>query len=127
MSRKKIYTAIFCAMLGCAANASDRRELTEIIATCTGRMSAELEFAWLLSDPNADALEKKRSNFVDILDALRLDEAARRLLAIRIDAKMAHAELLTTAYFGFDVDRSKRAQKLALKFKNRCENLLLDS
>ena len=47
----------FCAQ----AEAVERMELSEIIASCTGRLSAEMEFAWLLSLPEADLVEHHRA------------------------------------------------------------------
>lgn len=114
---------LFCS----SAQASDRRELTEIIASCAGRISAELEFAWLFSDPEANNFETQRSHFLDILDALTEPEDAKLQLALRVDAKMAHARLLRTAHFGSDVARSTWAKRHAYTQRAECQNILLKS
>ncbi len=109
------------------AQAAERLELSEIIASCTGRLSAEMEFAWLMSDPEADQVEGYRSHFLEILESLGPGEDPRRQMALRIETKMAHARLLNTAYFSPDAARAAWAKRQAFRQRSSCENLLLDS
>lgn len=127
MSGIKIWIAGIFLCLSVGAQAADRRELPEIIATCAGRMSAELEFAWLLNDPEAETYETQRARFVEILEALGPAPKPHRQLATRIDAKMAHATLLTTAYLGMDKTRAAWAKRHAVGLRLSCQNMLLDS
>lgn len=114
-------------MLSCsAAQATDRRELVEIIAGCVGRISAELEFAWLLSDPVAQNYETQRAQLVDILEAVGYGGDKRRQLSLRIEAKVAHSNLLTTAYFHKDGTHSAWAKRHASMQRASCQNMLLD-
>lgn len=114
---------VFCSN----AAAAERSELADIIASCTGRLSAELEFAWLLNTPEADKVQEQRNRFVDILESLGPSEDPRAQLALRIDAKMAHAGLLSQAFFGTDATRATWAKHQAVRQKSRCQNMLLDS
>lgn len=127
MSRIKTLAAVLVLASCLSAKAEDRLALTERMAICAGRMSAELEFAWLLSDPAAEHFETQRLRFIDILNALGPTEDPRQHLALRIDAKMAHAGLLTTAFFGHDAPRAIWAKRHATHHRESCQNLLLDS
>ncbi|MEM8775582.1 MAG: hypothetical protein AAGF53_11155 [Pseudomonadota bacterium] len=127
MSRiKTLGLAALCTLTYPAAAVEDR-QLPEIIANCTGLLSAEMEFAWLMNNPDADLIQKRRETFVKILNAVQDSTEAKRLLAHRIDAKMAHANLLSVVHFRTDVRRALWAKKQANFRKNQCENLLLDS
>lgn len=111
-----------------AASATDPPlDLTDTMAICAGRMSAEMEFAWLLSDPAADQFETQRLRFVEILNALGPADNPRHKLSLRIDAKIAHSGLLTTAYFGTDAARATWAKRHATRQRMSCQNMLLDS
>jgi uncharacterized protein (UPF0303 family) len=126
MSRVKTWAIGVILVSGISVQANDRNELSEIIATCAGRMSAELEFAWLFSDPDADLLEEQRRRFMEILDSIG-PSANPQQLAFRIDAKMAHATLLTAAFFGTDTARATWAKRRAETQRAACQNMLLDS
>ncbi|MEM7596545.1 MAG: hypothetical protein AAF382_02540 [Pseudomonadota bacterium] len=127
MSRIKTIAALLLLTSALSAKAAGPEDLTETMAICAGRMSAELEFAWLLSDPAADQFENQRLRFVEILNALGPNEDPRQQLALRIDAKMAHAGLLTTAHFGTDAPRAAWAKRHAIRHRQNCQILLLDS
>lgn len=101
-------------------------ELSETIASCTGRLSAEMEFAWLMNAPDADELEIRRAHLIDILESLGPGDDPRRRMALRIETKMAHARLLSTAYFGKDETRAIWAKKQAMRQISSCESLLLE-
>ena len=72
MSSIRTWAVTFMIAFCMQAQAAERLELSEIIASCTGRLSAEMEFAWLMSDPEADQVEGYRSHFLEILESLRL-------------------------------------------------------
>lgn len=94
-------------------------------ATCTGRLSAEMEFQWLIGAPSGDRTQAQRDAFIDILDALAPQDDIGTILHQRISAKMAHAALLQTAQFGTDPDQSARAADRAAKLVQACTNLVL--
>ncbi|MEL7398095.1 MAG: hypothetical protein AAFN44_17175 [Pseudomonadota bacterium] len=127
MSSVKNWIAVLIAAQSLPAIATEGLRLTETMAVCAGRMSAEMEFAWLRSDPEADRLEEQRRRFVEILEALGPATNAMEQLAMRIDAKMAHAGLLTTAQFGTDKARSAWAKRHAVLQRKTCQNMLLES
>ncbi|MEQ3727851.1 MAG: hypothetical protein ABNH38_10615 [Tateyamaria sp.] len=107
-----------------AARAND--DLVLVFAGCTGRMSAEMEFAWLMSDARSDALQDQRQRFVTLLDAVMPDERARETLGHRIEAKLAHYSMLSTAHFGSDERLAKLAKQRAEANVQTCRTLLLD-
>lgn len=127
MSRKKMLGAA-CFLVFCSSFAvAETRKVSEIIASCTGLLSAEMEFAWLVSDPDADEVQKQRDTFVELLQAMQNRSERKQLLAVRIDAKMAHATLLTIGLFGSDERRADWARRQAILYKNQCQSMLLDS
>ena len=77
-------------------------DLAMTVAGCVGRFSAEIEFAWLQSDPRSDALSRERARFLSVLDAVQPAGAHDAVMAYRVDAKYAHAALLRRV--GFDRD-----------------------
>lgn len=127
MSSLRTWASALAVTLASMAQASDRNELAEIIASCTGRLSAELEFAWLMSDPDVDRIEIQRTRFVDILESLGPPADPQRQLAVQIETKMAHARLLTTAYFGGDTAHAAWAKRHAVLQRKSCQNMLLES
>lgn len=98
-------------------------ELTRSIAQCTGRMSAEMEFEWLIGR-SGDQPRLFRSHLEDVLDAIATPEDGRAILNIRIEAKHAHATLLTRSMFNDDPDDAKRAARMAAYFSDGCRAML---
>jgi len=101
--------------------------LVSSFAVCAGRFSAELEHAWLVSDARADEIAHRRAQFIDLLIATVPDDQRRHALHLRIDAKVAHAQLLTVARFSRDADRSQWAVRRAESEIEYCTGLLLES
>ncbi len=101
--------------------------LFKTFAGCVGRMSAEMEHAWLLNTESADKLKAQRMTFISLLDAVTPAGREREALIVRVDTKMAHASLLTTASFGTTPTRSRHAQRRAERLVSQCRALLLDS
>lgn len=109
------------------AQADERSDLASIIASCTGRLSAELEFAWLMSEPEAEQLKKQRRLFMDILESFGPALDQRQQMALRIHAKVAHTDLLSMAYFGTNDTQASWAKHRARRQKSSCQGLLLES
>lgn len=96
-------------------------------ATCAGRFSAELEHAWLMSDEQADEIERSRHMFIDLLNAAIPSEQSRHALHLRIEAKVAHASLLTQATFSRDQERALWAVRRAEAEIAYCNGFLHES
>ncbi|WP_281995606.1 hypothetical protein [Ruegeria faecimaris] len=101
--------------------------LMSSFAACAGRFSAELEHAWLMNDDRTDQIAHRRAQFIDLLNTTVPDDQRRHALHLRIDAKMAHAKLLSAARFSHDADRSKWAVRRARAEIDYCTGFLLES
>ena len=101
--------------------------LSSTFAACTGRLSAELEHSWLVEVDNSDEIAHRRLQFIELLNATVAPDLRRQALYLRIDAKMAHAQLLTAATFSKDADRATWALKRARSEIDYCLGFLLDS
>lgn len=99
--------------------------LPETFAGCVGRMSAEMEHAWLMARDNADRIADERASFLALLDAVAPQEQKHSLLMYRIETKMAHAALLTTAHFSENMRYAERAKQVARRHLDACRHLLL--
>ena len=101
--------------------------LVSSFAACAGRFSAELEHTWLMNDDHTDQIAHRRAQFIDLLEATVPDDQRRHALHLRIDAKVAHASLLTAASFSRDPDRSRWAGQRAKSEIDYCAGFLLES
>lgn len=90
-------------------------------------MSAQLEHAWLFSDPDAEALEVQRTQLRGILSAISPSEHRSHLLNLQIEAKVMQANLLSTATFGTDMRRKRLARTYANLEISNCQSLLFES
>ncbi len=103
------------------------RSLMSDFATCAGRFSAELEHAWLMSDELADEIERRRHMFIDLLEAAIPSEQSCHALHLRIEAKVAHASLLTQATFSPDQERALWPVRRAKAEIAHCNSFLHES
>lgn len=99
-------------------------ELTTQVAQCTGRMSAEMEFAWLIGEDGEQA-RLFRSHLEDVLEALAEPGEGRAILNLRVEAKHAHATLLTRSHFNADAADAARAARMATRFADGCRAMLM--
>ncbi len=102
-------------------------DLVQTFAGCAGRMSAQMEHAWLVNDPAAPDYEGQRLTFLTLLDATLAQGQERDALHHRIESKLAHASLLTIATFSDRPDRAKQARMRAKWHLMSCTEMLLDS
>lgn len=109
----------------CTGSVQAEVDLPYIFAGCAGRLSAEMERSWLLSQADAAHYEEQRAAFQALLDAVVAQEEKRVVLIYRIETKIAHASLLTAADFGVDAARAERARRIARRHIAACERLLL--
>ena len=107
------------------AQASVQMELHMTFATCTGRLSAKMEFEWLLSDPTANRTEADRAAMIALLQATTPPDERRLTLARRIEAKRAHSALLTRAFFNEDPQDAQWAIARAERIIASCTGMLL--
>ena len=113
------------ALITGAAVAEAQDRLDRRFAECAGRFSAEREHAWLTGDRDADQLDRQRKAFLALMEATPRLDTAQAALAYRIEAKMAHAALLSQASFSLDAGRADRARQLAAHHFGTCQSLLL--
>lgn len=99
--------------------------LAQVFASCAGRYSAEMQHAWLVDGSQAAEFKGKRDVFVSLTEASASNEAVSQLLNNRIEAKHAHAQLLTTAQFQTDRRRANAAMRMASHHISACRQLLL--
>jgi len=103
------------------------QNLAQTFAGCVGRMSAELEHAWLIGTASADRIEGQRLTFLSLLDATLPPGMEGDALNRRIEAKLAHASLLTIATFSDHKARAAQARLRANWHLSQCNEMLLDS
>ena len=103
----------------------DRENTVVMFATCAGRLSALMEHQWMFDGPASEQTALQRAHMIDMLDAVRPPDQGREVLALRIDAKMAQAALLTRATFNDDPHDKSRAMRLALRRVEECTGVLL--
>ena len=84
-----------------------------------------MEHQWLMSDPNADRTEDQRAAMLSLVDAIMAPDQGRDVLAWRIEAKQAHAVLLTRATFNADSEDATWALQRAQTELAACTGLLL--
>lgn len=83
-----------------------------LFATCTGRLSAQMEHQWLTSDPAADQTQARREAMAALLLSVTPPGQESAAMALRIEAKVAQAGLLTRAWQGRDAWAARRAERL---------------
>lgn len=71
-----------------------------------------MEHEWLLSDVRADQTEDHRDAMIDLLFATMGPDDGQQVLSWRIEAKIAHASLLTRATFRKDTWAAQRAGQM---------------
>lgn len=127
MSGLRKLTLGFGIWLGTLGAAGAAEPLFETFAACAGRFSAELEHAWLMGTQDFTETSHRRTQFVSLVEAATPHDLRRRALEVRIDAKMAHAQVLTRATFSTQPSQQVWAAQRAAASLRHCEDLLLDS
>jgi len=128
-------TGFLVLILGAtAANANGRflqvspAARVEMLQTCAGRLSAQVEFLWLFGGEAADEATRVRKAFDDMLDATMAEALAWGMpepmaMHWRLVAKAAQADLLSTAAFSLDKPRAERARRLAAERLAECDGI----
>jgi len=99
----------FTALVPLAPLHADINNQLNHFATCAGRLSAQMEHEWLLPQGGTDQTEDHREAMLDLLYATMGPDDGQQVLAWRIEAKVAHAGLLTRAIFKEDNWAAQRA------------------
>ena len=94
-------------------------------ASCAGRLSAVMEHQWLMRDPASEQTKERRATMLALVDAIMAPEQDRDVLTWRVDAKQAHAVLLTRATFNTDRADAAWALRRAEAELAACTGLLL--
>jgi hypothetical protein len=126
---KTLLSAFIVCGLSSSAAWSDERFLSRV-TECVGRLSAEIEHQWLLTDDSSDTsdrIETVRSDFLDILQTLVTPDTASKAMSGRIDAKVAHAALLSQATFSLNARQSAWALRRAKSELDACRDMLLST
>lgn len=84
-----------------------------------------MEHQHLIGTPTAGETRRQRARMVELLEAITPADQARDVLARRINAKMALAELLTRATFGAEPKQAARAAARVELHIAACNSLLL--
>lgn len=100
-------------------------DLVAEFAQCAGRLSAQMEHQWLISDPSADRTRQQRAEMLTLLEAVIAPAAAPQALNLRINAKHAHAQLLTQSAFSQNPAQKTYAQQRAQRLVGHCMGFLL--
>ena len=119
---------LFAAFISVASSVTPLRAGEDIVwtfASCTGRLSAQMEHQWLVSDPASETTKARRAAMISLLEAVMTPDQGHTVLARRIEAKHAHLQLLTRAYFNLDIDDAAWAQKRAESEIAACASLML--
>lgn len=121
---RTIFAAILC--LAASGGGPSRAEpLPDLphLAVCTGRLSALMEHQFLVDGPASEATRRLRDGLADILAAVTPAGAEARVMGWRVEAKAAHAALLSQARFGSDP--ASRAAIRAQRLVADCTGFLL--
>ena len=104
-------------------------ERLRLLAACTGRLTAEVQFAWLVAPGTADALQSGRDRF----DALLLSRMAEALaggmpegqaMTWRVSEWAVQRDLLEAGLFATDPGLAARAKRRAEDRRAECVSLL---
>lgn len=106
------------------AQTLDASDPVRLFATCTGRLSALMEYQWLVQDPRSALTEVLRDQMSDLSQAALPVGGEVRAMDLRLQAKAAEATVLQQALFGRR-DRADWAAAQAQHQLDSCTALLL--
>ena len=124
---KRVLAAVFLTLLPVSAHAErvNTQDLVRVFASCAGRLQAQMQHQWLISDPTADRTEAHRAAMIDLLDAVLPEGAGRDALMHRSAARQAHAALLTRATFNQNPRDAAWAQRRVEMEISQCQALVV--
>lgn len=95
-----------------------------VFAFCAGRLSALMEHQWLTDGPASEATRELRDEMLTLVAAVAAPEEVAAVLGWRVEAKAAHAALLSQAAFATDADVARRARMRAANLAADCTSLV---
>jgi hypothetical protein len=120
--RQALATALCAAFIaGTQGAAAAPPAQLPFFADCAGRLTAELSYDWLLQRPTAAETEAQLETTRAILDTLITPQTDMAARAILIEARAAHAALLSRAMLAGGAD----AARLARHRVTPCRRLIL--
>jgi hypothetical protein len=119
-------TLALCAPLSPArALPTSADDQLQFFASCVGRMSALMEHQWMFDGPASEITESHRETLISLMSAVMPAGTGRKVLAWRIEAKLAHSTLLTRATFNENPDDARWAELTAVRHTSECSSILL--
>lgn len=105
------------------APAQHQSDLLPLFARCSGRLSAFMEFQWLMQDPGSDVTRQQRDAMTDLLEAVVQPDTAVQAMDLRLHAKVALADMLNRT--AFDPAHADWARQRAVALLAECTSVLL--
>jgi hypothetical protein len=118
-------TYLTVLVLGAAPAPGATDPLLRDFAVCAGRLSAVMEDQWMFDGPASEQTAEELHAMVSLIEASMPEGAARQVLALRIDAKMAHRALLHQARFISDQRLAETAAARAEALAAGCRAMIL--
>ncbi len=118
--------ALLCALaapLPAQAQGDIPENPLHFFATCAGRMSALMELQWLVDGPASDLTRARRAAVLDVVASLTPPGQEVQVMAWRVEAKAAHAALLSRTRHGPAPDQARAARRADVLLR-ACEALL---
>ncbi|MEJ6402607.1 hypothetical protein [Yoonia sp. 2307UL14-13] len=98
-----------------------------VFANCAGRLSAVMEYQWMVDGPQSEQTETQRDQMLDLVAAIMPVDQGRQVLSWRVTAKSAQWTLLSRATFNDDPGDAAWARRMADRYAGECTALLLNS
>jgi hypothetical protein len=117
------FLAVF--MLGAATAPGAADPLLREFAVCAGRLSAVMEDQWMFDGPKSEKTKAELHAMVSLIDASMPEGAGQQVMAWRIDAKVAHRELLHQARFVANPRLAETAAARAEALAAECRGMIL--
>ena len=118
-------TFLAVLVLGASPAPGAADPLLREFAVCAGRLSAVMEDQWMFDGPASEQTEEELHAMVSLIEASMPADAGRRVMAWRIDAKVAQRALLAQARFGGDPRVSETAAARADALAADCRAMIL--
>lgn len=112
------------AGLGQPGLAQSSPDPVPLFATCTGRLSAVMEFQWLLGDAGADLTQARRDEMESLLLATTPEPELARAMQLRLEAKFATALLLRQGLSGGPEALARNAARIE-RLLAACRGLII--
>lgn len=116
--RKHTLGAVFLAAMSPYAAGAEGLVTTptdqlHFFATCAGRLSALTEHHWMFDGPASELTARQNLAVPNLLDSVSRLEQSSMVMGWRIEAKVAHRALLSSAAFGRDPRRAETGRQQA--------------